>query len=91
MIEMPLGVPDFATAGVTFRCYAAPDGVNELGLPATRLIWRGVGVPVVVGRNVGMRACWAKANGRVVGQNFPSLKSAMRAAVMAAASTASAA
>jgi len=77
MIEHPIGVPDFEAAGVTFRCYAAPDGVNELGIPATRLIWRGVGVPVVVGRNVG--------------QAFPSLKSAMRAAATAAAATARAA
>lgn len=91
MTEIPVGVPDFETAGVTFRCFAAPDGVNELGIPATRLIWRGVGVPAVVGRNVGMRACWAKANGQIVGQAFPSLKSAMKAAAMAATSAARAA
>lgn len=84
MTEIPVGVPDFEAAGVTFRCFAAPDGVNELGIPATRLIWRGVGVPCVVGRNLGMRACWAKAHGRVIGQNFPSLKSAMKAAALAA-------
>lgn len=84
MTERPVGVPDFEAGGVTFRCFVAPDGVNELGLPATRLIWRGIGVPCVVGRNVGMRACWAKANGRVIGQNFPSLKLAMKAAALAA-------
>lgn len=34
------GVLPFRCGNVEFRCWAAPDGVNELNLPATRVEWR---------------------------------------------------
>lgn len=79
-------VPPFTVAGVTFVCWVVDDGVNDLGLPATRYVWRSTCGRFAAGHRYvnGRRLFWARGDGEVVGAEFPTRKFAMGAAVGAA-------
>lgn len=76
-------IPPFKIGGITFQCFIESDGVNELGIPATRYVWRSGDNRLAAGRNRGSSTCWAVRDRNYVGRHYPGLKEAMLAAVRA--------
>jgi hypothetical protein len=62
----------FAIGSIVFRCHAVDDG---------RFEWRSDNGRFVCGRNIGKGSHWARCGEHRVGQNFPTLRGAMLAAV----------
>lgn len=72
------GVPDFVAGAVVWKCWTVRFGEQPL---ATSLEWRSECRRYAAGRNV--RTFWSSANGRLIGDEFDSLKEAMQASVNA--------
>lgn len=74
-------VETFAIDGVEFACWIEADGVNEMGIPAVRFVWRSADGRCQLGRNAGNAMCWARVDERVIGTHYRDLKAAMAATV----------
>ena len=72
--------PPFSIDGTVFHCLVVADGLNEIGIPATRYEWQTADGRAKAGRTSGQQAYWASADGRNLGADFHTLKRAMEAA-----------
>jgi len=76
-------IPPFKVSNIEFRCWVTDDGLNELGIRATRFEWRAHDGKIKCGRHEGSGLCWAMVHGKRVGNGYPSLKAAMLAGLNA--------
>jgi hypothetical protein len=60
-----------------FERVVAPDGLNELDLPAVRYEWRTKDGRCTIARNIGENTYWAKVDGQFVGKAYGPIRDPM--------------
>ena len=74
------GAPPYTMSGVTFKCWIT----DRTNLPGTsKFEWRDATNRLRVGKRLGAHDCWATCDGKPVRGYWPTLGSAMIAAVAA--------
>lgn len=69
------GAPHFELYGVKWRCWSTDNG--------QRLEWRSTCGKFRAGRELAL--CWSRADGRIIGKSYRTLREAMAAAIEAGA------